>query len=116
MTALLAWVGLPLVLGALAYGCGGLVEVAAARRLSFAERVGAGGAALLALAPLPALVPGAALLSLPLLLAAAVAGVALAPPAFARPSRETGAALAAAVSVFALLALPILLSGRATFA
>src|SRR5581483_9878390 len=88
MSLLIPWLLFPLVLAALALGCGLLVEHASGR-------------------PLPT---G---LLLPAGLALAAAGFALSLPL--RGRRPDGSAAAAAVAVYAVYAAPVVLSGRATF-
>ena len=97
----------------LAFGCGRLVELAAGERLP-GPLVLPVGFALVVLAGQFATLTGAtAELAAPLATALAVVGLLLGPIRRARPDFWS---LGAAVSVFAIFAAPVVLSGEATFA
>ena len=103
---------LPLVLGALALGCGILLELAGGARLPWTLLVPAGFALAVCASQFPTLSGGTAILAAPLVVALAVGGLALAPRrALAVDGWGAGAGLAA----YLVYAAPTVLSGRATF-
>ncbi len=113
MSLLIPWLLFPLVLAALALGCGLLVEHASGRPLPTGLLLPAGLALVVAAGLFPALAGATAGLATPLVVALAAAGFALSLPL--RGRRPDGSAAAAAVAVYAVYAAPVVLSGRATF-
>ncbi len=111
---LLAWLVFPLVLAALATGCGLLLNAAARTRLAGELVPLAGLAVVIVAAEFATLSDATAELATPLVVALAVAGAGLSLP-WRRPSLDRWA-IAAAIGVFAVLSAPIVLSGEATFA
>ncbi|HKG44471.1 MAG TPA: hypothetical protein VKB10_09555 [Gaiellaceae bacterium] len=101
------------MLAGLCLGCGSLLELAAGSRLPRPLVVPAGLAVVILAAQFATLTDATAELSGPLVVALALAGLLLSPWWRPRPSPW---APAAAAGVFAVLAAPIVLSGRATFA
>ena len=114
MTLVACWILLPLVLGALALGCGLLLEVITGRRLSGVLLAPAGLAVIVVVAGFTVSNDNTAELTTPLVIALAVAGFALGAPGRARSADAW--ALAAAAAVYAVFAAPVVLSGEATFA
>lgn len=113
MSMLVPWLVFPAVLGLLSLGCGLLVEYVAGTRLH--ALVIPVGFATIAVASLLTTTNGAtARLTTPVVIALAVAGFGLALPA--RGLRPDAWATAAAVSVYAVFAAPVVASGTATFA
>jgi hypothetical protein len=110
-----AWLAFPLLLVALAAGCGLALERATGARLPGALVAPAGLAVLVVEAHLCTLADATAELATPLVVATAAAGAALARRG-RRPLRPDPSALAAAALVFAVFALPVVASGEATFA
>jgi hypothetical protein len=108
----LAWVAFPLVLFAIAVGCGLLVR-AAFNDLPGAITPVAGLAVIVVVGQVTTLVDATAELTTPLVVVLAVAGYGLSMGSLERPSVW---AVACAVAVFAFYAAPIVLSGEATFA
>ena len=113
MALFIAWLVLPLVLGAISLGCGLLVERAAGLNLTGALLLPLGLALVIVEADLVTMTSATAQLATPLAVALAVAGYGL---AGRRARRVDGWALGCGVGVFAVYAAPIVLSGRATFA
>jgi hypothetical protein len=113
MALFIAWLVLPLVLGAISLGCGLLVERAAGLTLPGSLLLPLGLALLIVEADLVTMTSATAQLATPLAVALAVAGYGL---AGRRARRVDGWALGCGVGVFAVYAAPIVLSGRATFA
>ena len=114
MSLALAWIVFPVVLGALSFCCGLLVEWASGLRLPGTLVVAVGFALLVVAASLATATGFTASLTVPLVVALAVAGAGLGlPRGMPRPD---GWALTAAVGAFAVYAAPIVLSGAATFA
>jgi hypothetical protein len=116
VSLVVCWLFFPIVLGALALGCGLLLEQASGERFHGALLIPA-GLALTVLVPQLAIGFGAEKLARPLVLVAAVAGLVLSRASL----RERAAnldrwALGAAVLVYFVFGAPILLSGHATFA
>lgn len=107
-----AWIAFPLLLGLLALGCGLLLERAADIELPSAMLLPAGLAAIVVLAQFPVAI-GLHGLATPLVVVAAMVGIALSPP-WRRDWEPWLGALA--LAVFAVYAAPIVLSGDATFA
>jgi hypothetical protein len=114
MSILVAWVAFPLVLGALAVGCGLLLERLVGARLPGSLIAGSGVAVIVVTAQLATLTPATAGLATPLALALAAAGFGLTGMTRLRDVDRWGAI--AAAGVFAVYAAPVLASGSATFA
>lgn len=114
MTLIACWLLFPLVLAFVSLGCGLLLEIVSGVRLPGALVPGAGLAVIIVVTHFTTLSDGTAELSVPLLVALAIPGVALSLP-WRRGPIDWGAA-AAAGGVLALFAAPIVLSGEATFA
>jgi hypothetical protein len=122
---LAAWVAFPLLLGALGYGCGALVERAAGRTLPLAVRMPCGTALIVAVLDLFTRSTSTVGAAIPAVCVLALGGVVLRPPwrtpwgipcraqAGWRPlDRNT----IAPTLVYAIYAAPIVLSGGATWA
>jgi hypothetical protein len=114
VTLIICWIAFPAVMAALSLGCGLLVERAARTRLPVELLVPTGFAAIVGISLFATLSATTARLALPAVLALAVVGLAAALPPSAR--RIDPWAVAAAISVFAVFATPVVLSGDATFA
>jgi hypothetical protein len=115
VTALLiCWVVFPLVLGVLCFGCGLGLERLAGIRLPDSLLLPVGLAVVTVLGGLATLTAATAELATPLVIAAAVAGVAVGRPW--RQLRVDGWALGCAAAVFLVFGAPVILSGEATFA
>ena len=114
MTLVACWILLPLVLGALALGCGLLLETIAGRRLPGVLLAPAGLAVIIVAAQAAVANDHTAEFATPLVIALAVAGFALGVPGRARSVDPW--AVVAAVGVYAIFAAPVVLSGEATFA
>ena len=113
MQLAISWLVFPLVLGVLSLGCGLLVEYLSGLRLTGALVLPVGLATMIVAAQLATLSSSTARSTVPIVVTLAVAGLALTLP---WTDRRPGAwAPAAAVSVFAAYAAPVVLSGRATF-
>ena len=108
-----AWIAFPLVLLALALGCGLLLEAAAGARLPGTLLVPAGLAVVMVAAQFPTAWDSTAKLATPLVVVLAVAGFVLARSR--RPRLDRWAA-AAGMGAFAVYAAPIVLSGDNTVA
>jgi hypothetical protein len=110
---MVAWLVFPLVLAFVCFGCGLLLEAGAGTRLPLPLLLPAGLAAVIVIAQITiATVPRA---TTPVVVAAALAGIALRPPwRVSWPALRWP--LGAAVAVFVLYAAPVVLSGQATFA
>jgi hypothetical protein len=114
-TLFIPWLVFPAVLGVLSLSCGLLLERVAGLRLPGTLVVPCGFAVFALVAQMATASATTARLATPAVIAAAVAGFALAARAraFRRPD---GWAAAAAIGAFAAYASPIVLSGKATFA
>jgi hypothetical protein len=109
-----AWVVFPLILVALATGCGLLLEASAGRRIPGPLVPVAGLALIIVVGQLATASDATAELTTPLVVALAVAGALLGTRSrFRRPEPWT---IAAAVGAFAVFGAPVLLSGEPTFA
>jgi hypothetical protein len=115
MTVVVVWLLLPLLLGLVCLGCGLLLEAAAGIRLPRPLVLPAGLATVIVIAQVTTAIPGTARATTPVVVAAALAGIALRPP-WRTSWRALRWPLAAAIGVFVLYAAPIVLSGQATFA
>jgi hypothetical protein len=113
MSIPVAWLVYPLVLLALALGCGRLLEVASRTRLPGALLAPAGLCLMIVVAQLFTLSNGTAELATPAVVALAVAGLVLWSPTRLRPP---GWVLAAGLGTFAVYAAPVVQSGDPTFA
>jgi hypothetical protein len=111
---LIPWLLFPLVLAALALGCGLLLEHAAGSPLARPLLLPAGLAVVMVAALFPPIFGSTAPLATPLVVALAAAGYGLAWP-FRRP-RIDGWAAGAGVATYCIFGAPVLLLGRATFA
>ena len=114
MTLVLCWLVFPAVVATLSLGCGFLVERIARTRLPFELLLPTGFAAIVGVSLFATLSSQTAPLALPLVLALATIGLAVAPAP--RLARIDPWAAAAAVGVFAVFLAPVVLSGAATFA
>lgn len=114
MTLFIAWFLFPLVLAALALGCGLLVERIAGIDLPGVLLPATGFALIIVVAQFFTLDGGLAELTTPVTVALAVVGFGLSLPLLDRGIAWW--AVIAAVAVFAVYAAPIVLSGEATFA
>jgi len=114
LTLLITWVLFPLVLTALAVGCGLLVERIAGIRLPGALVPVTGLALIIVVAQFLTLSEATAELATPAAVSLAVVGFGLALPLRGRPIDWW--AVGVVVAVFAVYAAPIVLSGEATFA
>ena len=103
----------PLVLAALSFGCGRLVELAAGERLPGPLVLPLGLALVILAGEFATLTDTTAELAAPLAAALAIAGLLLGP---IRRSRPDLWALGTAIAVYAVFAAPVVLSGEATFA
>ncbi len=113
MSLFAAWIVFPLVLLALCVGLGLLVDVLSGRRLPGVLVAPVGLAALILVGQFTTLSDGTAELTVPLLLALAIAGGGLSLPwRFARPDPWPAAV---AIAVFLVFGAPIILSGDPTF-
>jgi len=114
VTLVLCCLVFPAVLAGLSLGCGLLVERAARTRLPFELLLPTGFAVIVTVTLFATVSAATARLALPVVLAAAVVGLA----ASLLPSshRIDGWAVLAGIGVFAAFAAPIVLSGDATFA
>jgi hypothetical protein len=142
---LLCWIAFPLLLGALAQGCGTLVERLAGRSLALGVRIPCGVALIIVVMDLATRTPATARLAVPLAVALGAAGLAIRPPwrwggvrrlgvgaAAHRPGssraagerepqpahaggRRSAGAIVAGTIVFAVYAAPVVLSGMATW-
>lgn len=107
-----AWLGYPLVLLALALGCGLLLETVSRVQLGVLV-LPAGFAAIVVVGTIPAAFDSGGPWAAPLVVACAAAG--LVSRGWWRRGRDRGAALAAS-AVYVVYALPVVVSGAATFA
>src|SRR5256712_12694852 len=114
MTLLTCWLGFPLALGVVALGCGLLLEEASAVRLPTSLVPAAGLAVIVVAVSFTTMADATAELSIPLVIALAVAGFLLSPPWKGR--ELDGWAVASAFAVFAAFAAPVVISGTASFA
>jgi len=110
---LTAWILFPLVLAALAFGCGLLLEAASCIRLPRPLLLPAGLAVVIAAAIFPPVFESTAFLATPLVVALAAIGYGLAWP-FRQRALDWWAA-AAGVGTFGAFAAPVVLTGRSTF-
>jgi hypothetical protein len=117
-----SWVVFPLVLVALCFGCGLLLEACVGRRLPGALLAPAGFAVVVVLAGILTSRGETASLATPAVVVAALAGAALGVPwrrgalrAAVAERKLDSWALAAALGVFAVFAAPVVLSGHPTF-
>jgi hypothetical protein len=114
MSMFLAWIVYPLVLAALCAGLGLLVDVLAGRRLPGVLVLPAGLAAIVVVGQFTTATDATAQLTVPLVVALAVAGAGLSVPwRFGRPDPWP---VAVAVAVFCVFGAPVILSGQPTFA
>lgn len=113
MTLVFAWVLLPLLFYALAFGCGSLLERITGIRLPGALVLPTGFAVVIVIASLTTMNAHTTALTTPLVVALAVVGVGL---AFPFDRRLDMLAAGTAFAVFLVYAAPIVLSGSATFA
>ena len=111
---LVAWVLFPLLLAALALGCGLLLEAVGGVRLRGALLAPAGLALAIVAGQLTTLSDATAELTVPVVVALAATGIALSSPG--RLRELDGWAIGTAVAAFAVFAAPVVLSGQATFA
>ena len=111
---LTAWIVFPLVLAALAFGCGLLLEAASGVRLPRPLLLPAGLAVVIAAAIFPPIFESTAFLATPLVVALAAIGYGLAWP-FRRRALDWWAA-AAGIGTLGAFAAPVVLIGRSTFA
>ena len=111
-----AWLVFPLVAGALALGCGLLLERAAGTTLPRPLLLPAGLAVVIAASIFPPVFGATAFLATPLVVALAVLGYAVALPRAALRLRLDGWALGAGVGTYLAYAAPVLLLWRRTFA
>jgi hypothetical protein len=114
LTLVITWFLFPLVVVALATGCGLLIERIAGINLPGALLPATGLALIIVVAQFFTLDGGLAELTTPITVALAVVGYGLSLPALSREIAWW--AVIAAVAVFAIYAAPIVLSGQATFA
>ncbi|MGD0166184.1 MAG: hypothetical protein ABSC51_02685 [Gaiellaceae bacterium] len=114
MALLAAWILFPLVLALLACGCGLLVQNVSGDRLPPGLLLPSGLALMIVAADLTTASARTAPITIPLVIALAVAGFGLAFPW--RPGRGDLWLSAAALAVIAVYAAPVVLSGQATFA
>jgi hypothetical protein len=113
VTFLAAWLVFPLLLALLALGCGLLVEEIGRFRLPGALLMPVGLALIIIASQLTTSTDATAELTVPLVTALAAAGLGLSPPW--RRGRVEPWVAAAAVTVFALYAAPVVFSGEPTF-
>jgi hypothetical protein len=111
---LISWILFPLVLCALALGCGLLLERASDVRLPGALLLPAGFAVIVVVGLFTIMSDSTAELTVPVIAVLAVLGFALSPPW--RRGRVDPWAVTCAVGVFAAYAAPVALSGQSTFA
>ena len=114
MTLLVYWLLFPLALTVLGLGCGLLLEAASAVRLPTALLPAAGLAVIVVAVSFTTMANATAELSIPLVVALAVAGFLLSPPWKARELDRW--AVYSAIAVFAAFAAPVVISGAAGFA
>jgi hypothetical protein len=109
-----AWLVFPVVLGALALGCGLLLERISRMPLDGVLLLPAGVAMIAVIAQIATVADATADLATPVIAACAIAGIALARPWRGRAIDPW--ALACAIAVFAAFAAPVALAGEPTFA
>jgi hypothetical protein len=114
MTLFICWVVFPLVLTVLSIGCGLLLDGLTGGRLPGALLAPVGLAVMIVVGSFTTMSSATAQLTVPVVVALAVGGLALSFPWGGR--RVGGWAIAAAVVVFAAYAAPVVLTGHATFA
>jgi hypothetical protein len=110
-----AWLGFPLVLAALTFGCGLLAERATGRRLHGALLLPLGLAVVVVVSQMTTVLSRTAPWTPWLMVALALAGFWVGLPRL-RTTRPDWWAVAAAGGVFAVFAAPVVFSGKATFA
>jgi hypothetical protein len=113
MSLFVSWVVFPLLLTALALGCGLLLEEVAGMRLHGALVVPAGFALIFVVTHFATATDATAEFAAPAVLAAAVVGFALSPPW--RRGDIDGWAVGVGVGTLALFSLPVVMTGEATF-
>jgi hypothetical protein len=114
MTMLVSWLLFPLALAVLGLGCGLLLEAASAVRLPTSLLPAAGLAVMVVAVSFTTMADATAELSIPVVIALAVAGFLLSPPWRERELDRW--AVAGALAVFAAFAAPVVISGAAGFA
>lgn len=114
MSLFLCWVVFPLVLGALALGCGLALEAASGIRLPGVLLVSSGLAVLVVAGQFVTMTGATAELAAPLIVLISAAGFTIGRPW--RTRRLDGWALLAPICVYAAFAAPVVLSGEATLA
>src|SRR5438067_13277010 len=114
MTLLACWLLFPLVLGLLSVGCGLLLDRLASTQLPGTLLAPAGLAVIIVVASFATMTDATAELTVPAVVALAVAGFALSLPW--RKGQLDRWALVVAAAAFAVYAAPLVLSGQATFA
>ena len=112
---ILSWLAFPLILALVSLGCGLLVEAIAGRRLPGAVLLPTGYALVVVVAQLPAQSDATAELGLPLIVVLTIVGLGLGADRLLRGTRPDPWATGAALTVFAVFAAPVVLSGEATF-
>lgn len=115
LTLVLAWLALPVVLGAVTLGCGLLLERVAGVRLPFALLPPAGLATAVVTMSLAVMLDATAELAVPLVVALAVAGLAASGLRWLR-ERFDGWAAAVAGATYLVFGAPVLAAGEPTFA
>jgi hypothetical protein len=116
MSLFVSWIVYPLVMAALAFGCGLALEAAAGMRLPRTLLAPAGLAVIYVVTHFATTTDATAELAVPAVLAIAVAGVALSLPwGHWRQAPVDWWSIAAAVGVLAAFGAPVILSGAATF-
>ena len=114
MSLVMSWLVYPAVMVALCLGCGLLVDLVARRTVPGVLLVPLGVATVIVLAQFTTWQEATAVLTTPLVVVAAIAGLVLGRARVRRP--RTWAPYAAAAGVFAVYAAPIVLSGDVTWA
>src|SRR5438093_13588903 len=114
MSLAVSWVVLPVVLGLLSLGCGLLLAQAAGGHVPPALLLPLGFAVIVVAGVLTTSNDATARLTVPLVIALAIAGLALSLPW--RLRQFDGWRLASGVAVYAAFGAPVFMSGRATFA
>ena len=114
MSMIVPWLVFPAVLGVLSLGCGLLIESVAGLRITGALLLPVGFAGISVVTLILTTTDSTARLATPAVVALAVTGLGLSYPWNGR--RPDRWAAAAAVSVYAVFAAPVVLSGQATFA
>jgi hypothetical protein len=114
LTLIICWLVFPTVMALMSLGCGLLVERAARTKLPVELLLPTGFAAIVTVTLFATLSSATARITLPLVLAASVVGLAASLPPGLR--RFDACAVVVGVGVFAAFAAPVVLSGDATFA